>query len=135
MDKAEIEGVPIDQIRTKIATFLVKAAAQGSTPSATAVLSLLSDMEAAAAAAEHRTRMAEIEVSGDTLALATYLGQLGATRLSLAGRLGREPTDPEISAWQRGARDRMLEARALELARARTGQAPPPPWALEPPPL
>ena len=111
-------------LRDGIVEFLVTQAGQGSTPAASAALSLLAQIEQAADADSHRARLAD----PDPLAVARYLGEIGATAEQLAAQIGRRPTDAETAAFQAGAAARCDEVRAIALARVRRGTGKAEPW-------
>jgi len=129
------EGIPLGEVRSKLVEFLIRAAAQGSTPAIGQLTKLLAEIEAAGAAEAHAKALADLGQNDDKCPLVTYLGGLGESAASTEAHLGRPMTGDEVAAWQRGHRDRALEARALELHRARSGTAPVPEWALRPPPV
>jgi len=65
----------------------------------------------------HRARLEAI--GSDTGAICRYLGELGIAVDVVTARIGHEMTSEEFGAYQGGRNERILEARALELAEAR----------------
>jgi len=119
-DAARIAGVPVEKLRGSIASAMTKMASQGSVPAATAVLKLLTDIEAAHASGNHRRKLNQLV--GDPPKLARYLGELGVSGRDVKLKLGREMSAAEKAEYDAGANERRIEARALELESARRGQ-------------
>lgn len=68
----------------------------------------------------HRRRLAEI--SGDTVALARYYGEIAVGDRELQAELGRKLTAEETAAHKAGARSRVVEARAVAVAQSLRGE-------------
>jgi len=97
-------------------------------------LSRLGESNAQASAAEllaleriRKTRQGDIHrdkmraLADQPVDLAYYLATLGQTVGEVADRLGRKLKPAELKAWRQGQADRLLEARAMELAWMRRG--------------
>ena len=70
----------------------------------------------------HRARIEDCLARNATAELALYLGECGDTEPGLSFFLGRQATEEEREAFERGRRLRQLEARAIQLHRARGGE-------------
>ena len=105
---------------------LVVAAQNGNPTAAKAVVDVARHLKSDAASKQHQKKMLQLE--DDTLELCRYLGELGATRETVAHHLGRSMTENEEDAWRHGQRARQLELRAIELERVRIGLEKPSPW-------
>lgn len=95
-----------------------------SVPAAKVAAELLEQMRERGDADAHRARLA----NPDPLAVAQYLGEIGASDAAVIAQLGRQPTREESAAYDRGAALRAAEVQALALARARRGTAKAEPW-------
>ena len=103
-DAARIAGVPVEKLRSSIASAMTKMASQGSVPAATAVLKLLADIEAAHASGNHRRKLNQLV--SDPPKLARYLGELGVGARDVKLKLGREMTSAEKAEYDAGANER-----------------------------
>lgn len=100
---------------------LTAAVKSGDSSGVKRVLRRLAEYQMETAQADaHRRRLAEI--GHDSSRLARYLGELGVHSKDVGLRLGRKLTAEEQDEYDRGACDRRIEARALELESARRGQ-------------
>jgi len=118
-DATSLAGATLDEIESAITESLTRMAAQGSVPAANAALKLVESRRQASASDAHRARLEEL--SGDSLALAHYIGELGERFDTLEAMIGHELTTEELDALEDGARERRAEVRAIELSRARKG--------------
>lgn len=98
---------------------LAKAAKEGNTNAAGILAGFLARVQASEEAKEHEQRLEEF--GQNTPKLAWYFARLGTTEQEAAEIIGRKLTPAERKAWQKGCWERLLEARALELAAARRG--------------
>lgn len=114
----KLAGIPTREVRESLAKALTKLASQGSVPAATNLASLLRDWDVAEQANVHRQRLAQL--SGNTVGLCAYLGELAIHPSEVESMLGRKPDAVEAMAYEQGQRKRILEARALELHIVRT---------------
>lgn len=117
----ELGDVDTQDLREAVAAALTRMAGQGSVPAASALLKLLQEVERAELGEGHRARMKEL--AEEPAELARYLGELGESLEEVETRFGRAPSKEERAAWERGAADRTLEVKAVELGEARRGGA------------
>lgn len=136
-ERDPLAAVDVDALEAGLVGMLAKAArgvpptetAPGTSPDFSVVRDLRQIFEQVRdrrAALAHRTEMQRL--ADRPVQLAEYLGRYGETETGLAKFLNRAPTEPELEAFERGTRQRILEVRAIELERLRQGGGRVEPW-------
>jgi len=124
---ARIGDLDPAELEQQLARHLLTSAAQGSTAAAGLLVRVAEISMQRQQTLIHRQRL---DAAKDApTALVEYLAELGLTPSEIREDwLRREMTADEVAAFETGQRSRTLEARALELAKARLGTVSPPDW-------
>ena len=117
----------LDELESLALRALIKQAAEGNAQAARGALAEVDRVRKTRMAEAHRDMMASL--SNDGKGMARYLGELGAQWVEFEIHTGRPGTEEEEGAYIMGQEDRMLEVRAIELARMRRGDGDVPRWA------